>query len=234
MRLIDFVFPKNFTCVCCQKENFLDGGICGECIEKLPYIKGNTCKLCGDEIKGKYKICANCKTETRYYEKCDCLFHFKDNIALSLSALKQDGRKYLAEVLGRFLIEKINNYEMPIDIITIVPLHSNRLKQRGFNQTELLLKNLNDNRYDKNILTRIKDIPNQSNLNRENRILNIIDAFKVVDKKKVRDKNILLIDDILTTGSTASECSRMLKLAGAKNVYVLCLGRKPVEKEIIK
>lgn len=235
MRLIDFIIPTNFTCVCCHKENYFDGGICKECFDKLPYISGKTCRYCGVAISGDYAVCHNCKTdEDRYYEKCNCLFYYKNEIAYLLSGLKQDGRKYLAEVLGRFLIEKIKNYDEEIDIITTVPLHKNRQKQRGFNQSEMLLKKLDDDRLDNNILVRIKDIPNQTSLNKEHRKLNIIDAFKVVNSRKVKGKNILLIDDIFTTGSTSNECSRMLKLAGAKNVYVLCLARKPIKNDTIK
>ncbi len=121
------------------------------------------------------------------------------------------------------LLTKINEFKN-IDYISYVPMHKSKPKLRGFNQNFLLAKGLSKKLnipLGKNILLKIKDTKSQSSLNKRDRLLNLKDAFEVSNKAEIKSKNILLIDDIFTTGSTVSECARCLKTAGANKVYVL-------------
>jgi len=115
-----------------------------------------------------------------------------------------------------------------MDMIMPAPLYRGKLKERGFNQSQLLAERLSqamgipleiDN------LIKTRPTPDQAGLDSVNRKKNLIDAFEVTNPKVIDGKNILLIDDVLTTGATASEISRTLKKAGAKGVYVLVLAR---------
>ena len=133
------------------------------------------------------------------------------------------------------MFKYFENIKVPFDVIIPMPIHENRLKERGFNQSELLLKDIEKNygRVYKNLLVRTKDTPHQTGLGKANRESNLDHAFKVTDKQKVKGKIILLVDDIYTTGSTLNECAKTLKRAGASKVFALCLARTPINKEKI-
>lgn len=114
-----------------------------------------------------------------------------------------------------------------VNCIIPVPLHRRRQRQRGYNQAELLARVIG--RYFEvpviPALERIKDTHPQFDLQREARSTNIKGAFKVLDTKAVYNKNVLLLDDIYTTGSTIGECSKVLKTAGARRIEILTLSR---------
>lgn len=112
----------------------------------------------------------------------------------------------------------------PLDLIIPVPASRGSLKQRGFSQTELLARQISrclKVPMNSGILTRVKDTPNQRELTREEREKNLLSAFDIKDKRKIEGKNILLVDDVYTTGSTIRECTRMLLEAGAARVSVV-------------
>lgn len=114
-----------------------------------------------------------------------------------------------------------------IDVIIPVPLHRKRLRERGFNQAELLARVVSKY-YERPVvsaLERVKDTRAQFDLPREDRFKNITGAFKVSDSKSVYNKRILLLDDIYTTGSTIAECSKALRTAGARRIEILTLAR---------
>ena len=140
-------------------------------------------------------------------------------------------RKRLAEPLGILLVKYLSSSPLlemkEMDVIIPVPLHPKRLKERGFNQAELLAKTISKY-YEIPVaaaLERTKNTQAQFDLPRTERFKNISGAFKVSDVKSVYNKNILLLDDIYTTGSTIAECSKALKTAGARRVEVLTLSR---------
>ena len=114
--------------------------------------------------------------------------------------------------------------DLSCDIITFVPMHPKRLKKRSYNQAELLAKELSKilNVQLVDCLQKVKDTKNQAKLSREERIKNLSDSFKV-DKNLVKNKAVLLVDDVLTTGSTADTVSKVLIKAGAEKVRVLTL-----------
>jgi len=112
---------------------------------------------------------------------------------------------------------------MKFDLVIPIPIHEKRLKLRKFNQSEILASKIKI--ADKAIMKRIKDTPHQTGLSRKNRENNLSQAFEILDKRKVKGKVVLLVDDIFTTGATLDECSRCLYHAGAKAVYGLCLAR---------
>ena len=114
------------------------------------------------------------------------------------------------------------------DIIIPVPISKKRYKQRGYNQSAILAKDLARElkaEYLENILVKIKDNAAQSSLNQDEREANVQGAYKVVNKQKIFDKKILIIDDVFTTGATLNECSRVLKAAGAGNIGVFTIAK---------
>jgi competence protein ComFC len=127
-------------------------------------------------------------------------------------------------------IKKMTNCRN-IDIIISIPLHKSKERTRGFNQAHLIARELSKEikvLENSQLLTRIKNTKSQSKLDKNDRILNVKDAFQIKDEKKVEGKTLLLIDDIATTGATMGECSKSLLEAGAKEVIcaVIASGRK--------
>ncbi|MPN63343.1 hypothetical protein SDC9_211101 [bioreactor metagenome] len=111
-----------------------------------------------------------------------------------------------------------------IDIVVPVPLHRRRLRKRGYNQSELLARHICKReglRLEAGALRRIKDTTSQTHKHKQERMKNVFAAFVVVSPDAVKDKTILLIDDVITTGATLGECALMLKHYGAKRVYAL-------------
>ena len=149
----------------------------------------------------------------------------------AIHRFKFNKRKRLAQPLGILLVKYLSQTPLlnvkEIDGIVPVPLHPKRQQQRGFNQAELLA-NFVGRYHDLPVLpalSRIKNTRAQFDLPRAERFHNIKEAFKVHDPRMVRDKRLLLFDDIYTTGATIAECTRALKVAGAKRVEVLTLSR---------
>ncbi len=225
MGLLDILYPNEYRCVFCGKE---DGGygICDKCKAKLPYITGNTCKVCGVNLSSG-DVCIECKSAGHKFEKCFCAMKYAGRPKHALQKFKLAGFKYIGFALSGLLEEYFNSIDIPFDMIIPVPNHPNRLKERKFNHLDIMLDKISKSygRVYKDILVRVKDTPHQTGLDREHRISNLHSAFKVTDKAKVKHKIILLVDDIFTTGSTLDECAKTLLKAGAYKVFAMCLCR---------
>jgi len=146
--------------------------------------------------------------------------------------LKYDQVQPAVSVLGRMLASAISKLELANDIVVVpVPLHASKRRQRGFNQAELIahtaLKTLCNKRFrlGTKVLERVKPTVSQIGLTRHQRQENIRGAFKVVHLTEVRGRELLLVDDVMTTGTTAAECARVLRRAGAEKVWVATIAR---------
>jgi len=200
--------------------------VCSECYKKLPFIEGKTCSKCGRPLNNLSDYCLRCKNEEIFYKRAVSVFVYNDVVKKLIYRYKKSGEKYLADFFAACLIQKYAVLDFECDIAFYVPIHKRVLKRRGFNQSKVLcdifaasynLPVSNDN------LIKIKDTGQQKALSKADRIKNIEKSFKVSLKSEVKGKNVLLIDDVMTTGVTANECSKVLVSAGAKNVYVLTL-----------
>lgn len=191
------------------------------------------CEACGKN--STEALCVECFRSIKFMKPqlgIHAVSTYDGILKTAIHKFKFNKKKHLAEPLGILMakylgyIPNLNMQE--IDSIVPVPLHIKRLRQRSFNQSELLAKVLQ--RYYKiriatNVLERIRDTKPQFDLHPNDRKVNVAGAFRVSFPQEVHNKNILLLDDIYTTGSTIAECSKVLKLAGAKKVEVLTLSR---------
>lgn len=220
------LFPPDGHCLLCRKILlFEDAPLCNLCIDKIHYIEEETCKKCGKEERNPSSgLCDDCTFGEHYFEQGLSLFLY-DLIGKKLiQEIKYYGNIKMAHWIGRKISPKLNKMSWinEIDYILPVPLHPNRLKERGFNQAEEIVKGIrssNKNLQYSPVLIRVKDTPHQTDLNKMQRQENIKDAFQVNDPSLIKNKNLLVIDDVYTTGSTLDACSKTLKEAGAKNVY---------------
>ncbi len=231
--LIDIIYPR--YCLICSNsinESSFEGA-CKGCLEKINVNTSPFCSKCGISIKSTTRAkdsCNECRNKNYYFDramsvcdykgivkKCIQLFKYKRKLNIGLN---------LSKLMIKFLKEHFNLDD--IDLITAVPLHKSKLRERGFNQAEILAEQIRLNlnlpaAFDN--LKRIKKTLSQYQLPLVSRQSNISGAFACADEAFFRNKSILIIDDIFTTGATLNECSRVLKNAGAKKVYTLTIAR---------
>lgn len=216
---LDIFFPKR--CLGCNKpETFL----CGECAKKIELTLTPTCPNCG-KISEFNKYCTSCKRELKPRLK-GLLIASSFEIGPTkevIHHLKYAGFVELADVLGELICQKIQASNLKINnfVIVPVPLHKKKLSERGFNQSELIARYV-AKRLDipgGDALVRTKYTETQTKLSKEERIKNVSNAFACEDVEFIKNKNIFLIDDVTTTGSTLNACANVLSIAGAKEVW---------------
>ncbi len=235
-KIKEIFFPSGQKCLICKRE--LDGSsdkqVCKHCEDKLDFTTGKICDKCGQPIKTDANYCLRCKNKVPAYTFARAPFVYKGVILGLIKSLKYDGKKYVAKTLSNYLWDEYEKDKIKADLVIPVPLFEKRQKKRGFNQSELLCSTFKENGLEirTDILSRIKDTDTQTHLSREEREKNVGGAFKVTDKKSIKDKNILLIDDVYTTGSTTNECAKILLKAKAKNIYVLTVAHTIIEDAI--
>ena len=211
--------------------------VCGACIAAILPIAGPTCEACGEGLAQtnpweKVTLCGVCQEELPPYQKAVAYGAYDGELRELIYLLKYDQVHPAASVLGGMLASAIAKLDLPDGILVVpVPLHASKRRQRGFNQAELIahaaLKILCDKRFQlaPKVLERIKPTVSQIGLTRHQRQENIRGAFKVVHLSKVSGRDILLVDDVMTTGTTAAECARVLQRADAKKVWVATVAR---------
>ena len=223
MKVIDLFFPQSTRCVFCGSED-CKYNICDECFASLPFIKSPTCIRCGGRVLPEEIICQDCAQVKHLVDVNYSILDYDDFVKSKIISFKQNKKRKIGVAFAHIVKEYYDALHLDIDVIVPVPIHTNRLKERGFNQSEILASKLGE-KVNTHILERIKDTPHQTGLSRKNRRENLDRSFSVVDKSKVKGKNILLVDDIYTTGSTLDECASTLYKCGAKSVQSLCLAR---------
>ena len=209
--ILDLINPPK--CVFCGK--VIDkSDICNDCIKTLPYTKG-------DSVYQRFP----------FVDKCISPLYYKDYVRRAVLRFKFSGCSCYSRRLGAIMSECAeNNLDCgSIDMISCIPLSKKRLHDRGYNQAELLAKEISKN-VDVRFVPTLKKIKNntaQSTIkDAKQRAVNVVGAYTVIDPNAVKGRHILLVDDVVTTGSTVSECARMLKRAGAKSVYCITLARR--------
>lgn len=232
MSIVDLFMPQGVKCIFCRKE--VNGfNICDKCYENLKIIKGNVCPICGGfGDNGEDLPCSECEDKSVYFKRCYCVLSYEDDLIAKVGEIKNDKKKYYIVPFAKLMLDKFKEIDVKFDLILPIPITSDRLSDRGFNQAEELAKEINkiSHKVYNNILLKSRDTQHQTGLGREERMNNLNDSFMVTDKKLVKGKVILLVDDIYTTGSTINESAKTLKDAGAKEVYALCLCRTPLLK----
>ena len=244
--IFDLVFPKN--CIGCGEEG---DWICEKCLCSIDIIKEPFCPECRKPTMiGEF--CEDCSVRggQRPLDGIFICANFGDGVLREMiHQFKYNFIFDIGETLGKIVVGKLKhlstetlkqeNKNIPqFDLIIPVPLYKKRKKWRGFNQAEILgrvicrdlIYQIPDEQnpvFNKNILIKKKNTIQQAELNREERLRNLEGVFVVETQNFVslREKNILLVDDITTTGSTLEECARVLKESGAKNVWGIVLAK---------
>ena len=198
-------------------------------------LKGATCDLCGERIAADSSTdqsCPACQETRPHFHKAAAYGAYDGELRELVHLLKYEWVESAAGVLGRMLSDAIQKLGPFADSILVVPvpLYRSKRRERGFNQAELIARAALKRaafgcelRVD--VLERTRPTVSQIGLTRAQRIENIRGAFRVSHLNRVAGREILLVDDVLTTGTTASECARILRKAGAEKVWVATVAR---------
>jgi ComF family protein len=223
-KIIKLIYPD--TCGFCDK--ILNNEYTCEDCRLLYTINTKTCDICGKEVEEISNRCLGCLHKHVHYSKLVYAFNYKDIVRKRIIEYKFRNKKYLFRCFAENLSKKLVQLNIKFDIIIPVPIHRKRLRKRGYNQSYLIAKEVSkilNNKLVYNLLFKIKNTVPQRILNEKQRRQNVKQAYAVKDNQKIKNKVILLIDDIFTTGATVDECSKKLREAGAKDVIVATIAR---------
>ncbi len=224
-----------------QVERLLSQYLCRDCIGGLVAVESPLCSCCGLPFESRHGIdhrCGDCSTSPKKFRIARAALVYEQIFTEVIHCYKYKGKIQLARPLGELLLTAFRLFwdTDSIDVVVPVPLHLKRLRNRGFNQVYLLIRNwqtftgqvpldLNNLPIERDVLVRNVPTAPQTGLGRSQRAANIKGAFELVNEAKIIDKRILLVDDVYTTGATVDECARLLLHHGAAHVDVLSLAR---------
>jgi ComF family protein len=218
--------------------------VCDDCLDRMCPFEGVACSICGEAIPQTYAFaddageprCTLCRRLGPPFARAAAYGSYDGGLRELIHLLKYERVKPAAGVLGRMLAEVILELQPSIEhknvVVVPVPLHAKKLKQRGFNQAELIARaalklapGATQFEFAPALMARVRETSSQIGLTRRQRRENLRGAFVVAEPEKIVGQEVLLIDDVLTTGTTASECARILRRAGAVEVWVATVAR---------
>lgn len=211
--IFDFFLPR-FCPGCNEKLSTEEKPVCVECLSSILIADEERIIIEYNKNFGTNKVVSD------FYSKY--IFETDKTLQQIIHALKYNKQFKLGVFLGALLAEGIKLKDWHIDLIVPVPIHHLKKAERGYNQSDYLAKGLSKSLnipYSGKSIKRIKYTDSQTKLNMNERALNVSNAFKARNPKKIKGKNILVVDDVCTTGATILECASVLIGAGANSVY---------------
>lgn len=219
-------------CVICNCSISLESDnsqfLCSDCSKRIKFISPPVCEKCGRPFHST--ICSKCSRDTLFFDTVRSVALYDGPWKELIYVFKYRRGEYLDRFLAEFIVRVIekNQFLKRCDFLIPVPLYWLDRRRRGYNQASLLasqIGKLTSIPLLQNVLIKCKKVPSQTKLSMAQRLKNVTGAFTVRNPGTVKDKKILLIDDVFTTGSTANECAKVLKNSGASRVHVVTLAR---------
>ena len=228
---LNALYPPH--CAQCNAETPSGVDLCATCAGQASRIEPPFCRQCSQpfdgDITGEF-VCHQCRGRTLHFECAVARYRSRGVVRDYIHRFKYDRQYYLRHPLADWLMEALEDERIasqPFDAFVPVPLHRARFRDREFNQAEVLARLL-AKRSGKPVLRalqRIRYTSTQTRLNREQRMENLRNAFRVRHASTVQSRHLVLVDDVFTTGSTVDECARVLREAGAASVRVVTVAR---------
>lgn len=228
------IFPS--TCANCKTRLWDDPipFVCRACWETVIPISGPCCPHCGGPFTSPVALqyspsheCGACRNKPPAFTQTWSLFPYQSPLKEAIILFKYRGKRSLTKPFLQAIIPALPTLPT-IDVLMPVPLHPQRLREREYNQSLLLAHGLSQHLQIPLVLScllRIKATVPQTSLSRKERLTNLHRVFAIDDATRIKDKRILLIDDVFTTGTTLHECAKALRKAGSGPVYGLTLAR---------
>lgn len=229
-----YIWLKNVqTCLLCDETTDSSTPICVPCERELPWLI-DQCDRCALPMPMSGLTCGACNRHPPAFNEVIAPWLYDFPIDALVTRFKHQGKwplgRLLAELLGETLQHRFNDGLRRPDCLIPVPLAKKRLRQRGFNQAAMLANWLGARLglpVEERVIRRVKETPSQQGLDAKARRRNLASAFALKDATAIIGKHLALIDDVLTTGSTANALAELLLKAGAQSVDVYCLARTP-------
>ena len=233
------LFPEDIKCIVCHKdlrENYTFD-VCPNCIKEIPFNNKGTCLKCGKNTWAGATHCSVCKKHLHIFNKARAPLLYVEPISFYMPQFKYANYKYLAKPFAKFIFNEylLSNFE--VDVVYPVPMYYSRKIVREYNHAEELAKHfcqMANLPLDTTNFVRIVNTEQQARMAKKEREENLKNAFRVIDPSLVKDKKVLLIDDIITTGSTIDECAKVLYKCGAKEVNALAVAHRPEKLYLLK
>jgi ComF family protein len=229
--VLDLVFPPR--CIGCGR---VDHQLCPQCLESVPWLVPPLCARCSRPVAiadpacpdGSEVLCDICRNEPLRLDRMRAVAEHAGVMRKAVHALKYDGQTSLARPLAALMGRVASEQGLfPVDAIVPVPLHPRRLRERGYNQATLIARELARTLslpILEDVLVRSRATKTQTQLSAAERRVNVVDAF-AAEPARLVERNLLLVDDVCTTGSTLQACADALRRGGADRVYALTLTR---------
>lgn len=219
---LDLLFPPAPRCFFCQRQLTGQTQICLDCLHTISHPEGELCRRCGRPWHGPTP-CPQCAGKNWAFTQARSVGPYHGELRLAVHRLKFRNQQAGARILAQLMFQSVEASWWPeLDGIVPVPLHPERLRQRGYNQAELLAYELSllSHRPMQPLLERRHPTPAQIGLSQQQRRANMQGAFRVAPgrQQQLQGKRLLLVDDVLTTGSTLDACARALRQAGCREV----------------
>ena len=230
--LCDLVYPP--YCLLCRKQNpphSLKEILCPQCQNSIQFNRPPFCLKCSRHLDDHdlSPRCANCSQTELHFDFAWGACLYKDPLRDFIHQFKYHEKTLFRNLFTRLMTTFIHSYHLDIqqfDAILPIPLSSTRHRERGFNQSQLLAQGISEQfsiPMSLDHLQKVRHTKHQTQLSQKERWTNVNGAFRIKHSREFLDKNILLVDDLLTTGATASEAALILKKAGANRVGILTL-----------
>ena len=222
---LGLLYPKR--CVVCDKvlsKLEKEVGICKKCSKSVKLIGSDYCMKCGVSMRDKSKVyCINCKDGAHVFDQSKAVFRYTGDMKNSMYRFKYANRRNYARCYAKFAVKQYGQWMRAknIEAIIPVPMYEKKKRKRGYNQAELIARRiaeLTGTRYEE-LLTRDVETVYQHYLGLEERKKHSKNYYSIIDKESVRNKKILLVDDIMTSGTTLSSCSEVLMDADAQRIF---------------
>jgi competence protein ComFC len=229
--VVELFYPTN--CVVCGVPQEPGKQLCDRCKADLRPILAPFCRTCSRPFEGKIRSpfqCVSCEDRDMGFDLAVSAYRATGLLRDLIHRFKYSGHYYLRHALAEFLLEAFKDERLQkpvVEAIVPVPLHSTRHRDRGYNQSEALAEIVSRRLQIPvlNCLRRRVPTRTQTQFDREERMQNLRKAFVLRESNRVHGKNLLLLDDILTTGSTLAECAKVLRAAGAQSVRAITVAR---------
>jgi ComF family protein len=220
-------------CLLCDESTGSTRSICEACETDLPWL-ADQCERCALPMPLSDLTCTQCSINPPAFDEVVAAWLYDFPIDSLVTRFKHQGKwplgRLLAELFAQFLQYRFNEGLARPDFLLPVPMANRRLRQRGYNQAAMLTGWLGPSLklpVKERLIKRVKETPAQQGLDAKARRRNLLGAFELLSAQNVTGKHIALVDDVLTTGSTADVIAKMLRQAGARQVDVYCLARTP-------
>jgi len=231
--ILDYIYPPR--CISCSELMQENGGFCAACWSQLNFITKPYCRICCFEFSfdpGEGNdICLKCNTTPPSYNIARSVLRFDENSKKLIHDLKYHDSTFVASNFAKIIVNMHKEIISDANFIIPVPMHKWKRLFRLYNQSQILATNLAKEAGMKmlpDILMKVKYTKSQTGLSKKQRQENLKGSIAVVKKDVIKGKKIILVDDVMTTGSTVDLCAAKLRKAGAKEIVVICVARTSI------